>query len=68
MEDVEAVRMVNTPDKMVLQYQRAFESSGFPLYDVNHQIFVEKQPVATAVDMYKQQAQAAIDQVMGGAQ
>jgi multiple sugar transport system substrate-binding protein len=63
-EDIDAVRMVNTPDKMVLHYQRAFESTGFPVYDITHQIIVEGQPVATAVEMYKQQAQAAIDQLV----
>lgn len=62
-EDIDAVRMVNTPDKMVIHMIRSFEHSGpgWPLYDITHGIIVDEKPTATVVEEFRQQAQASVD-------
>lgn len=60
-EDIDAVRMVNTPDRMVIHMIRAFENTGWPLYDLTHHLIVEAKPTATVMEEFRQQAQAAID-------
>lgn len=60
-EDIDAA--LSLQGKMILAEQRAYESEGFPVYGVVSQIITEGQPTATAIEMYKDQAQAAIDAV-----
>lgn len=62
-EDIDAARMLHGPDKMQVQLQRAYQSAGFPIDDLMYQLIVAEQPTATVVEMFKQQAQAAIDTV-----
>lgn len=62
-EDIDAALSVT--EKVVLAEQRAYESNGWPVYDLTHQIIIEGQPTATVIEMYKDQAQAAIDALLG---